>query len=332
MAKIKSGLELGIRAEMEPIIRAADAARNGGVDCYLVPETHPGLSGVDAFEALRRIAGRGRRMIIGTGAVSVYSRYKEQMSRRVKEVTDAHDGHFWLCMGSGTPGLAKRWGREMNGSLTNLAQYTMYVKYNNPGVKVLWGVSRDKAIAKAAGKIVPVEPTRELNPDGAIFHMKTPGELKRSVHLVKDQLSKSKRPYSKFETAAIRLVYLTQDDDEWRESAGLTLANYTANNDAYTPSLERAGFGDEVHGIKLAYDSTHSRDLKLRNAAKFVSDEMLYALTSHGTPQQCAEQLYEFGKECGLKTVVAGIDAARKDYYTSDFIKNLEELSQNLRW
>jgi alkanesulfonate monooxygenase SsuD/methylene tetrahydromethanopterin reductase-like flavin-dependent oxidoreductase (luciferase family) len=189
-------------------------------------------------------------------------------------------------------------------------------------------VSREKSIEKAASRIVPIY-SSDLNPDGVIFHMKTPGELKRSIYLVKESLRKSKRKYSEFETVAIRLVYLTQDDDEWRKSAGLTLANYIANNEAYTESLERAGFREDVQNIKFEYNKEPNVK-NLINAAKFVSDKMIHELTTHGSPEECAEELRVFGKKCGVKTVVAGLDAGHKDYYKPDFIKKLDELSNNL--
>jgi len=328
--KTKFGLELGIRAEMEPTIKAAEIARKSGIGCYLVPETHPKLSGVDAFDALKRIAGRGDKITIGTGVVSIYSRYKDQMNRRIREVTEAHDGKLWLGLGSSTPYLARMWGREMKISLSNLEQYTMYAKYNNPRIKVLWGVSRDKAISRAASRILPPQSKRDLNPDGVIFHMKTVDEIKRSIDTVEENLSKSKRKSSNFETVAIRLVYMTRDEDEWRESASLTLANYIANNPAYTPSLERAGFGDVIKNIKFAYESTRLPEAKLKAARGYVTDEMLYALTTHGSARECADELHEITKRCGVKTLVLGIEAGRKDYYMPDFEKNLVELLKNL--
>jgi hypothetical protein len=130
MVKIKYGLELGIRAEMEPVLEAAKLAKKGGLDCYLVPETHPKMSGVDALEAIRKISQYTNGMTIGTGVISVYSRYKKDTSRFLRDIIESHDSNesssreFWLGIGSSTPDIARKWGREMHDPLKNMSDYT----------------------------------------------------------------------------------------------------------------------------------------------------------------------------------------------------------------
>ena len=339
--RIKYGLELGIRAEMEPTIRAAEIARKNELDYFLVPETHPKMAGVNAFDALERIYDRGGMTTIGTGIVSVHSRYKEDILRELnmlcplEDKKSAGDTKMVLGLGAGTKALAKMWGFEKKYSLSKLRDYTMYLKYNlSPvqDVRIFWGVSRDRAKITAASRIVPFESDRDLNPDGVILHMETTGEARRTAEMLRDAMRDSRRNYSKFELAAIRLVYFEDQDSDWRDSARRTLANYAANNSGYIPGLKRAGFGVEVDSIRDVYNQTKNPHLRLEYASKEVTDEMLEALTTHGRPGEIAEGLHAYGKKSGVKAVIAGIDMGKKDYYRPESIKNLEELAQNLHW
>ena len=46
------GIELGIRAKRDAIIRAAQIADKNSVEYFLVPETHPEFFGVNALDVL----------------------------------------------------------------------------------------------------------------------------------------------------------------------------------------------------------------------------------------------------------------------------------------
>jgi hypothetical protein len=339
--RIKSGMELGIRAEMDPTTRTAEIARKNKLDYFLVPETHPKMAGVNAFDALERISGRGGETTIGTGIVSVHSRYKEEILKELNRLCpkndsrSADDTKIILGLGASTAAIAKMWGFEKKESLSRLKEYTIFLKYNlrpDQDVRILWGVSRDTAKITAASRISPVESSKDLNANGVILHMETPGEARRTVENLKDANRKFRRNYSKFEVAAIRLVYFEDWDSDWKESARRTVATYVANNTGYVPGLKRAGFVSEVDSIRNVYNQTESPSLKLEYASKEVTDEMLEALTTHGRPGEVAEGLHEYGKNSGVKAVIAGIDMGRKDYYRSENIKNLEELAQNLHW
>ncbi|MBI4894324.1 MAG: LLM class flavin-dependent oxidoreductase [Candidatus Aenigmarchaeota archaeon] len=333
MRRIKYGLELGIRAEMEPIIRAAEIARKNNLDYFLVPETHPKMAGVNAFDALERISDRGGKTTIGTGIVSVHSRYKEDILRELNRICPPEGTSLILGMGASTDYIAKMWGFEKKYSLSKLKEYTMHLKYNlgpDQNVRIFWGVSRDKAKITAASRLAPFESVRDLNPDGVILHMETPGEAKRTAEMLRETMRESRRNYSKFEVAAIRLVYFDDWDSDWRDSARLTIANYTANNSGYIPGLKRAGFEVEVDSIRNVYSQTKNPSLKLEYASKEVTGEMLEALTTHGRPGEVAEGLRAYGKNSGVKAVIAGMDMGKKDYYRPENIKNLEELAQNL--
>ena len=336
--RIRSGLELGIRAEMDPIVRAAEIARKNELDYFLVPETHPKMAGVNAFEALGKVSCRGGRTTMGTGIVSVHSRYKEEISREIEKLCPADETGLVIGLGASTAAIARMWGHEKANSLSKLKNYTMHLKYNmsemEKKIKVFWGVSRDRGKIAAASRLVMGDSTLDLDPDGIILHMETSRGVERTVGLVKDCLGKNSpsRPYSKFEVAAIRLVYFVDHESDWKDSARRTIANYVANNPGYSPGLARSGFTQEVDRIKTVYDQIQEPSMKLSYASAEVSDEMLEALTTHGTPREVAEGLYNYGRASGAKAVIAGVDMGKKDYYRPENIKNLEELAQNLHW
>ncbi len=74
----KIGIELGIRAPFDAILKASKIADEHSVDYFLVPETHPESLGVDAFETILQIVGNIKNVTVGTGIVNVFSREKEE--------------------------------------------------------------------------------------------------------------------------------------------------------------------------------------------------------------------------------------------------------------
>jgi len=66
----KIGVELGIRAPIEAIKRAAQIADNNSVEYFFVPETHPGFFGVNALDVLSNISEKVKHVKLGTGIIN----------------------------------------------------------------------------------------------------------------------------------------------------------------------------------------------------------------------------------------------------------------------
>ena len=72
------GIELGIRAPIEAIERAAQIADNNSVEYFLVPETHPEFFGVDALETILKISKKIKHLKLGTGIINIFSRTQKK--------------------------------------------------------------------------------------------------------------------------------------------------------------------------------------------------------------------------------------------------------------
>ena len=73
------GIELGIRAPIEAIERAAQIADDNHVEYFLVPETHPEFFGVNALDTILKISEKVKNVKLGTGIINVFSRTQEEI-------------------------------------------------------------------------------------------------------------------------------------------------------------------------------------------------------------------------------------------------------------
>lgn len=303
---MKRGIELGINATLQSIQKAAQIASQSKMDYFFVPETKPSVMGVNAFDALGKIADIRGGMTIGTAIVNVFSRKKEQISLNANKIYEKTNENFVLGIGTSAPVvIEKLWGLKFERPLSRIIDYTKHLRSNFSG-RIFWAAVGQKTTQLAA-----------QNADGVIFFLKPRKQISSDIQKIKQIVSSAGKSFDSFETICIVPTYV--DSSENFKAAKATLAKYIGANEFYSNPLSKE-FEKEIMEIRETF-----RKFGLSKTIEKVRDDLVKELTICGTPTHCKQMLDKFQEETGCKTVIAGFDLP-KEGFDSKFFKNLKKL------
>ena len=304
------GIELGIRAPIEAIERAAQIADDNNVEYFLVPETHPEFFGVDALDTILKISEKVKNVKVGTGIINVFSRTREEILDYANRIHEKTDGKFVLGIGTSAPIIIEKlWKMEFKKPLSRLKDYSNFIKTKFKG-QIYWAAIGEKTTKLAAE-----------NSNGVIFFLKPRVQISNHIDLINSTLASLNKSEDMFNLISIIPTYFEADNTQ----AKMTLAGYIGANEFYSTPLSNAGFQNDVEKIK----STYEKD-GLRKAAQNVGDALLDELTITGSVDICKEKISEMIKNTKLKTIILGFDMP-KDKYTDDFFTKLDKLMKDLQ-
>ena len=304
------GIELGIRAPIEAIERAAQIADDNHVEYFLVPETHPEFFGVNALDTILKISEKVKNVKLGTGIINVFSRTQEEILDSANQIYEKTDGKFVLGIGTSAPIIIEKlWKMEFKKPLSRLKNYSKFIKTKFKG-QIYWAAIGEKTTKLAAE-----------NANGVIFFLKPRVQISNHIDLINSVLASLNKSEDAFNLISIIPTYFDVDSNQ----AKMTLAGYIGANEFYSTSLSNAGFRDEVKKIKNAYENDG-----LKKAAQNVENTLLDELTIIGSVDTCKEKINEIIKNTKLKTIILGFDMP-KDKYTDDFFAKLDKLLKSLQ-
>ena len=304
------GIELGIRAPIEAIERAAQIADDNNLEYFLVPETHPEFFGVNALDTILKISEKVKNVKVGTGIINVFSRTREEILDYANRIHEKTDGRFVLGIGTSAPIIIEKlWKMEFKKPLSRLKDYSNFIKTKFKG-QIYWAAVGEKTTKLAAE-----------NANGVIFFLKQRVQISNHIDLINSTLASLNKSEDMFNLISIIPTYFEADNNQ----AKMTLAGYIGANEFYSTPLSNAGFQDDVEKIK----STYEKD-GLRKAAQNVGDALLDELTITGSVDICKEKINEMIKNTKLKTIILGFDMPR-DKYTDDFFTKLDKLMKDLQ-
>ena len=304
------GIELGIRAPIEAIERAAQIADDNHVEYFLVPETHPEFFGVNALDTILKISEKVKNVKLGTGIINVFSRTQEEILDSANQIYEKTDGKFVLGIGTSAPIIIEKlWKMEFKKPLSRLKNYSKFIKTKFKG-QIYWAAIGEKTTKLAAE-----------NANGVIFFLKPRVQISNHIDLINSVLASLNKSEDAFNLISIIPTYFDVDSNQ----AKMTLAGYIGANEFYSTPLSNAGFQDEVKKIKIMY-----KKAGLKKAAQNVGDTLLNELTIIGSVDTCKEKINEIIKNTKLKTIILGFDMP-KDKYTDDFFAKLDKLLKSLQ-
>jgi len=306
----KIGIELGIRAPIEAIKRAAQIADDNSIEYFFVPETHPGFFGVDALDVLSKISEKVKHVKLGTGIINVFSRTQEEILDAANHMHTKTGGKFVLGIGTSAPIIIKNlWNIEFKKPLSRLRDYSNFIKtkYSGP---IYWAAVGEKTTKLAAENV-----------DGVIFFLKPRDQISNHIDMINSTLKSLNKSEDEFNVISILPTFFTDNDNQ----AKMTLASYIGANEFYAISLTNAGFQEEVEKIKNAFDK-----VGLWEAMQNVGDVLLDELTVSGSVEECKEKISKIVKDTKLKTIILGFDLP-EDKYTDDFFEKLDKLLKSLQ-
>lgn len=306
----KIGIELGIRAPVEAIEKAAKIADDNSVEYFLVPETHPGFFGVDALDVLSSISEKVKHMKLGTGIINVFSRTQEEILDAANQLHTKTGGKFVLGIGTSAPIIIKNlWNMEFKKPLSRLRDYSNFIKTKYSGL-IYWAAVGEKTTKLAAE-----------NADGVIFFLKPRDQISDHIDMINSTLKSLNKSEDEFNVISILPTFFADNNNQAR----MTLASYIGANEFYAISLTNAGFQEEVKKIKNAFNK-----VGLWEAAKNVGDVLLDELTVSGSVEECKEKISKMAKSTKLKTIILGFDLP-EDKYTDEFFEKLDKLLKSLQ-
>ena len=304
------GIELGIRAPIEAIERAAQIADDNHVEYFLVPETHPEFFGVNALDTILKISEKVKNVKLGTGIINVFSRTREEILDSANQIHKKTDGKFVLGIGTSAPIIIEKlWKMEFKKPLSRLKNYSKFIKTKFKG-QIYWAAIGEKTTKLAAE-----------NANGVIFFLKPRVQISNHIDLINSVLASLNKSEDAFNLISIIPTYFDVDSNQ----AKMTLAGYIGANEFYSTPLSNAGFQDEVKKIKIMY-----KKAGLKKAAQNVGDTLLNELTIIGSVDTCKEKINEIIKNTKLKTIILGFDMP-KDKYTDNFFAKLDKLLKSLQ-
>ena len=300
----KIGIELGIRAPFDAILKASKIADRHFVDYFLVPETHPESFGVDAFETIFQITNNVKNVTVGTGIVNVFSRDKEEIQTLSSQIFQNSNGKFVLGLGTSAPAIIEKlWQLKFQKPISRLIEYTEFIKpkYSGP---IFWA-----AVGKHTTKLA----TKYA--DGVIFFLKPKNQISNFIKMIESELDILEKDKNDFETVSIFPTYF--DSSEF--TSKMTLAGYIGANEFYGKALINEGFQKEVSNIREAFSR-----FGLKEASKKVSEKLVKELTITGALEECKEKILGIRNTTKLKTVILGFDLP-EEKYDDDFFEKLDK-------
>lgn len=306
----KIGIELGIRAPIDAIKRAAQIADDNSVEYFFVPETHPEFFGVNALDVLSNISERVKHVKLGTGIINVFSRTQEEILDAANHIHTKTSGKFVLGMGTSAPIIIENlWKMKFKKPLSRLKDYSNFIKTKYSG-QIYWAAVGEKTTKLAAE-----------NADGVIFFLKPKDQISNHIDLINSTLKSLNKPEDEFNVISILPTFFTDNNNQ----AKMTLAGYIGANEFYAISLTNVGFQEEVEKIKSAYEKGG-----LLEAMQNVADVLLDELTVSGSVEKCKEKISKIVKSTKLKTIILGFDLP-EDKYTDDFFEKLDKLLKSIQ-
>lgn len=299
---MKKGIELGIKAPLSSIKKAAELADAKSLDYFFVAETHPKVMGVNAFEAINKCSDITNKITLGTAVINVFSREKEDLLEQATSLYKKTERRLILGLGTSAPIIVERmYNLKFEKPVSRIEEYTKYLekKFDGP---IYWAAVGEKMI-KLAMKMS----------DGVLFFLKPKKQLADITNEINKSMSQRDSP---FQTISIIPTFI--DTNDGNKLAKRTLAGYIGANQFYSKPLLRSGFKEDVLQIIDVYTK-----FGFAESCKVVSDQLVEELTVIGSADECVEKLSKYKKTTGVDTIITGYDLA-KDEFNRNFFKKLD--------
>jgi alkanesulfonate monooxygenase SsuD/methylene tetrahydromethanopterin reductase-like flavin-dependent oxidoreductase (luciferase family) len=279
------------------IVECVKVAETLGYDSAWVAEGHGG----DQFAILAACAAATRRIRLGTSISSVFVRSAPTIAMAAATVDQLSAGRFVLGLGS---------SHRVQVEPEHGVPFVQPTRRLRETVAIVRALVRDGVIAHR-GEAITIErfdlwfsPLRREIPiylsalfptmlaiageigDGVLLTWPTIEAVRRAVAHVAIGAGRAGRDPAAIEIGSLLPCVVAASREEALEGLRPAVGFYAGFFPRYNRLLAEAGFADEVHGIKEAFDRG-GRDA----AAKAVPETLVDAVALAGTPQQCRDRI-----------------------------------------
>ncbi len=297
-------------------LRAAELADDLGYDSFWVPEAW----GYDVFPLIAEMAGRTKRIKLGTGIINVFSRTPSLIAMGAAALDEISQGRFILGMGTSAHRVIEGFhGRPFDKPLTqvkdtikivrgllrgdSLDQCGAELRPYRPFKLATKGVPHKVPIYIAALKQKAIEAVGELA-DGWMPAFWPYSELHRGLGWLHAGARRAGRDPSSLDVALITAAI------PMGRSAALKIAKEIISfyvggmGDFYRELLSECGYKAECDKITELYGN-HATRAQAKDA---VPDGMVEAMTVSGDPLECRARLATLGS-LGVTVPLLGLPA-----------------------
>jgi alkanesulfonate monooxygenase SsuD/methylene tetrahydromethanopterin reductase-like flavin-dependent oxidoreductase (luciferase family) len=276
---------------LEPLIGLARAAEDAGFHRVWTTE----YVGRDAVARALAIGLATKRIGVGTGIAYAFTRPSLAMAALAGDVQRLLKGRFALGLGTGTRGVRRWYGVELDAPATWYAEYVgeLRAAWDHEPAPPVYGAGLNPAMVRAVAR----------SSDGLVLH---PVAIARQhLHervLPAVQIGREKGRPGAFRVAVWCVTSIDADEELARNNARRQLAFYLSTP-SYKPVLEGGPWESVADAVQAAFAEAKP-DVDWRAMEPLIPDAMLDELTLTGSPAGVAAQAARLERELGA----AGVD------------------------
>jgi coenzyme F420-dependent oxidoreductase len=287
----------------DEIIDFAQLAEGLGYDSIWVPE----MWGRDAFSILAVIALNTKRIKLGTGIVSVFSRTPAIIAQTIGTLDEISEGRVILGLGTSGPVVIENWhGLKFDQPLRRTREYVEIIRMIISGQRVNY----QGEIFKLKNFSLQFKPFREVIPiyiasiglknitltgevaDGWIPFLVPIEHYRQAEDYLRAGAEKGGRAFDNIKVCPYIPALVSDNEDESRRLIKEYIAYYIgAMGTFYSGLISRYGFQHEANSIVEAWKKGSKTE-----AIEGVSDTLLNSVAVTGSANTGRNKIEEFGK------------------------------------
>jgi alkanesulfonate monooxygenase SsuD/methylene tetrahydromethanopterin reductase-like flavin-dependent oxidoreductase (luciferase family) len=316
--KIDIEFNSGAQLPMDAIPELAQLAEKQGFDCAWGGEAN----NKDPTVMLAAIAAVTTRLKVGSAVYHILGRTPATLALQAAALDELSSGRFLLGIGSSNPTIARWHGQALNHPLSRVEEYLEIVRGAMRGDKVnfagkFFSAHGFKMAFRPSGRRIPIylaafgpKMTRLAGrvTDGVLINMANPIEISRIVEEVRRGAEERDKDPSTMEIICKIRCTIGDSYGAAREALGHALTYY-ALADYYRDLLTRMGFGEEIEGMRAAWQSGG-----FHAARKLITDRLFEGLplVAATSAEEIVEQIKPY-QQAGATRIILPYVAASDD-------------------
>lgn len=266
---------------LEPLAGLAGAAEDAGFHRVWTTE----YVGRDAVARALAIGLATKRIAVGTGIAYAFTRAPLAMAALAADAQRLLDGRFTLGLGTGTRGVRRWYGVEIDAAATWFAGYVRDVRagWDDAPAAPIYGAGLNPAMIRAVAR----------SSDGLVLHPVAIARQHLHERVVPAVRAGRQRRTGDFHIAAWCVTSIDADEELARSNARRQLAFYFS-----TPSYRSAVEGSPLEPVADAVRAAFAdAGPDWRALERLIPDAMVDELTLTGTPAHVAAQATRLERE-----------------------------------
>lgn len=309
MDRIGVALPIPHPLPVQDYIAAAKRAEAVGYESVWIPE----VAGPDATSLAAAIAVETKRVRIGTGIISVFTRHPTLTAITAATLGGLSQGRFVLGLGVSSHTIVQEWqGIPFTRPLARTREYVEIVRQVVAGGKVvcdgkIFHIRNYRAAMVMEQGCIPIYLAALQPPmlrlageiaDGVILNWVPAERVPDLIREVEVGAKKAGRSLADIDITCLVRVCIAEAEDRVRAWLRRELTGYTIV-ELYNRYFTAFGFSEEARSVLAAWQQGDRA-----GATAQVSERMLKALAAFGSAEACRERIAEF-HAAGVNGVIA---------------------------